>query len=565
MAYQALYRKYRPCIFDEVVGQDIANKTLKNALVTNRVSHAYLFSGPRGIGKTTLAKILAKAVNCLNLNDGNPCQVCSNCLESAKRECTDIIEIDAASNNGVDEIRELKNKINLVPTALNYKVYIIDEVHMLSTGAFNALLKTLEEPPSHVIFILATTDLNKVPVTIVSRCQCFNLKRIKVQDIVERLKLIVKNENISIDSEVLEEIAKFADGGMRDAVGLLDKLTSYTSDRITLENMREINGLISQTEIILFIEKVKANDVLFILNKIAYLYDNGKDFIFFTEELILELRNQLVEKYTQHDDNIDSSWINKFALALNHTLSELKNSNNKRVLLEIELLSFMSSSSEKVHSDEKIISREIKVEQKFDNKTDVNEDNLNTNLQKTSIKEEKENIGFEKRQDLRISNTFALATREDLNFIKKQWKTISNYTIDCDVGVIACFLTDGTPAAASKNNLIITFEYASLIERGNSMLEDIEKFINKIANINYKVVLLTTEQWLIEKKKYISNKKNNIIYEYVNEDNTSINYISKYSADNSNKQSVNGGLNELSELTKSTIQLFGNKVVKIEE
>ena len=192
MSYQALYRKYRPTDFSDVIGQFNIVKTLQNSLKLNQISHAYLFSGPRGTGKTTLAKILAKNINCLDLNDGKSCGKCKNCLSIINNECSDIIEIDAASNNGVDEIREIRNNVNIVPTQLKYKVYIVDEVHMLTIGAFNALLKTLEEPPSHVIFILATTDLHKVPITIVSRCQCYEFKKIRNEDIVDRLKIEFK-------------------------------------------------------------------------------------------------------------------------------------------------------------------------------------------------------------------------------------------------------------------------------------------------------------------------------------------------------------------------------------
>ena len=213
MSYQALYRKYRPSTLEDVMGQDIVTKILKNAIQNHKVCHAYMFSGPRGIGKTTIAKLLAKAVNCLNPHDGDSCEKCENCLSINSGFNADIIEIDAASNNGVDEIREIKSKINLVPNQLKYKVYIIDEVHMLSIGAFNALLKTLEEPPEHIIFILATTDLHKVPSTIVSRCQCFEFHRIQNEDIIKRLEYICKKEKIIVDKKVLENIAQLSDGG----------------------------------------------------------------------------------------------------------------------------------------------------------------------------------------------------------------------------------------------------------------------------------------------------------------------------------------------------------------
>ena len=250
--YQALYRKYRPQTFDDVVGQSSIVKVLKNSIEQRKFCHAYMFFGSRGTGKTSLSKIFAKAVNCLEPIDGNPCGKCKNCLIASEKECVDILEIDAASNNGVDEIRELRNKINLVPAELKYKVYIIDEVHMLSIGAFNALLKTLEEPPEHVIFILATTDPQKVPETIISRCQCFSFQRISIDMLIQRLEYVCNCENIKIDNEVLREIAVAADGGMRDSLGMLDKLSSYTDDLITMDIYTELNGLITKKDLKMF-------------------------------------------------------------------------------------------------------------------------------------------------------------------------------------------------------------------------------------------------------------------------------------------------------------------------
>ena len=266
--YHALYRKYRPSSFDSVVGQNTIIKTLLNSVKNNSLTHAYMFFGPRGTGKTTVSKIFARAVNCLEPIDGNSCGKCKNCLYSYEKECVDIIEIDAASNNGVDEIRELRTKVSLVPAELKYKVYIIDEVHMLSIGAFNAFLKTLEEPPEHAIFILATTDPQKVPETIISRCQCFSFKRISDEMIVERLKFVCNEENIDIDEEVLTEIAIASDGGMRDSLGMLDKLSSYSESKITLEDFAELNGMITNKDLYDFCSDLFCGNLSQILTKI---------------------------------------------------------------------------------------------------------------------------------------------------------------------------------------------------------------------------------------------------------------------------------------------------------
>ena len=251
--YQALYRKYRPKNFEDVVGQDVIVKTLKNSIKNNIVSHAYLFNGPRGTGKTSIAKIFAKILNCHDLKNLKPCDKCISCNQLNNNQNIDIIEIDAASNNGVDEIREIRNKIMLVPSNSKYKIYIIDEVHMLTTQAFNALLKSLEEPPAHIIFIFATTEIHKIPKTILSRCQRFDYKRVSNDNIVKRLKYICEQEKIKIEDDALFEIAKLSDGGMRDSVSLLDQAVAYTDNTITSKDIYYINGTLVKDEINSFI------------------------------------------------------------------------------------------------------------------------------------------------------------------------------------------------------------------------------------------------------------------------------------------------------------------------
>ena len=327
MNYQALYRKYRPKDLNEIYGQQIAVRILQNAVKKNKFAHAYLFTGPRGCGKTSAAKIMARLINCKNKINGKICGKCNNCINSNVNNCVDILEIDAASNNGVDEIRELKSKINLIPSILKYKVYIIDEVHMLSVGAFNALLKTLEEPPEHVVFILATTELNKVPSTIVSRCQTIEFKKINRDDMFNCIKEISNKENIKIEDEAIKEISNLSDGGLRDAIGLLDLATSYSNEIITEEDILNINGSVSKSEIDNFsnlIIKKKFNEILDTLNS---YYNNGKDLVKITEQVITNLKNKMINSNNTNICFVIDELIN--------SLDKLKQSTLDKIILEI--------------------------------------------------------------------------------------------------------------------------------------------------------------------------------------------------------------------------------------
>ena len=355
MRYLALYRKYRPTNFSDVYGQDKVINVLKNEIVNDKISHAYLFSGPRGTGKTTTAKIIAKMVNCLNLKDGEPCNECSNCLNFSSN--SDIVEIDAASNNGVDEIRELRDKVNLVPTNSKYKVYIIDEVHMLTTQAFNALLKTLEEPPSHVIFILATTEPYKVPLTVASRCQKFQFSKISNDEIVRRLEFIVNSENLSVDKEILIEIARLSDGGIRDAINMLDQLLSYRKDNITLDDVYDINGSVSYVDLYNVIINILNNNVVDLINFVEKIDSQGKSISKFIEELIVFLKDILIYKNIEsyNFDIVDKTEkvktlslkltndnIYMMISQLNKVLNDIKISNNSLILFIVSLLKIIN-------------------------------------------------------------------------------------------------------------------------------------------------------------------------------------------------------------------------------
>ena len=354
MEYTALYRKFRPLKFDEIVGQEHIVRTLKNELINDRVGHAYLFNGGRGTGKTSAAKVLARAVNCLNPQDGEPCNECEICKGITKGTISDIVEIDAASNNGVDEIRDLRDKVKYLPSECRYKVYIIDEVHMLSQGAFNALLKTLEEPPSHVIFILATTEPHKIPATILSRCQRFDFQSLDKADIVERLQYVLNAENIKATPEAVDLIAESSEGGMRDALSLLDQSISYsTDDVISEDDVLAVSGNISSQIILHMLKEALESNSAEVLKSLGEIISDGKEIPRIINDVIIFLRDALLakigssnslksayktEEYQVFLAKISNEIIYKWLDILNDTLNNIKFTTQKRAYLELGLL-----------------------------------------------------------------------------------------------------------------------------------------------------------------------------------------------------------------------------------
>ena len=353
MAYVALYRAYRPKTFEEVAGQKVIIKTLQNALMHDKIQHAYLFSGPRGTGKTSIAKIFAKAVNCLSPINGSPCNKCDLCKGIDKGDIPDVIEIDAASNNGVDEIRELRDKVKYMPSVGKFKVYIIDEVHMLTPGAFNALLKTLEEPPKHIIFILATTEIHKIPPTILSRCQRFDFKNIETKDMVAKLDEIVEKEQISITKDAIIAIAENAEGGLRDAISLLDQAISYADDEITEEDVHQVSGSVSKkalSDMLLAIVNKEVSKAIVILKD---LLAEGKEISRIVTDLILALRDMLLEKTIKVDLPKYSELLSVFPIdkiyyyldILNQLSQDMKWTHQKRAYVELALIKMMEHQS----------------------------------------------------------------------------------------------------------------------------------------------------------------------------------------------------------------------------
>ena len=484
MAYKALYRIYRPQTFQEVAGQKYIVKTLEKQIKEGKTTHAYLFSGPRGTGKTTMAKIFAKAINCES-GDNVPCNECENCKEITIGSHPDIIEIDAASNTSVDNMRELIEKTKYLPSLGKYKVYIIDECHMLSNGAWNALLKTLEEPPAHVIFILATTDVQKVIPTIISRCQRFDFGKINKYDMKERLTDVLTEEEIECSDEALDLVIELADGGMRDALSILDQTIAYSGTNISAQDVKDVYGVGSLQDKIDLIEIVASNDVEQLLLKSDEYEKNGIDVSRETSGIIDILKDVVVYKNTKKENllkvlneeqvinlcnkliNYD---INNMILALVKSIDNFKKSNNVKTIFEVSMMNLMDIKQEtKVINEVKVVDSKIentspretvkrpsveveKKEVKPDVKIEVKEvvkpvEVINNNV----IKENKKIVPTEDD----IINIFLQATKDAADEVRKKWPLIKGYVGHPKYNSVVGLLSDSVPSACSSNCILI--------------------------------------------------------------------------------------------------------------
>lgn len=495
MSYTALYRKFRPDNFNEVKGQDHIVTTLRNQIKMGRTSHAYLFCGTRGTGKTTIAKILAKAVNCTDLKDGNPCNKCPSCQAVNAGSSMNVIEIDAASNNGVDNIREIVDGIKYSPAKGNYKVYIIDEVHMLSPGAFNALLKTLEEPPAYAMFILATTEVHKIPVTILSRCQRYDFKRIRVGCITDRLKELISREGIEAEEKALEYIARMADGAIRDALSLLDQcIAFYPNKKLVYDDVLEILGSVDIevfARLLRYIEKGSVSDCIGILDEVVIA---GRELAQFSVDFTWYLRNLLLLKVSngteeildvsadqmlllKHESEVaGAETLMRYIRIFSELSNQMKYAVQKRVMVEVALVKLCLPEMEADYGS--LVERIRKLEEKLANGSFI-ADSGSAAEQETPLKQPEDKPLPKKEVQKAIS--------EDLKQIAAKWNLILQKLPQ----MVRTVLIAAHPAPGKENQLAIVFEHEidkKLIESG-SHLDDIKKAVEMV--IGKEVEILT--------------------------------------------------------------------------
>jgi len=548
MAYQALYRVWRPQRFEDMIGQEVITRTLKNAITTNQISHAYLFAGPRGTGKTSAAKIFAKAINCHYQKDGEPCNECDTCKAITNGTLNDVIEIDAASNNGVEEIRDIRDKVKYAPTIADYKVYIIDEVHMLSQGAFNALLKTLEEPPANVIFILATTEPHKIPATIISRVQRFDFKRIAATDSYSRMVYILKQKDVTFDDQAIKVIAKAAEGGMRDALSILDQALSFGDNEITLDNALLVTGSVTHELLATYVQQIIAGDTKAGLATLQSVLEAGKDAERFTEDLISYARDlllyqqapQLVEEAEMGSVSDDFQALAKATPAetmyamineLNAIQQQMRFTTHPDVYLEILTIklaeighnqgatpvpaaSTPAAAAAPVAApvaSSQVTALQHEVDQL---KTTLERLEQNGGVKAAPAVKAKPRVssGNQPEKEVNLAKIYPVlgsATREKLNQLQEVWPDLLNSLSVTQRAVMKV----SQPVAAADSGVIVAFDYSFLYQRATTdqeLTDALENGMDRMIGSALPVVFVPKEQWPSIRKTYLTAHKNDL-------------------------------------------------------